>query len=77
MNNKHAIQYVKQLKDSCGGYRDFFIKLYGREPSKQDVQSLINAVNRGKYNMDFILRLVAAFDLDNVTFGEFYKGQQK
>lgn len=77
MDNKHAILYVKKLKDSCGNYRDFFIKLYGHEPSKQDVQSLTNAVNRGRYNMEFILRLLAAFDLDNVTFGEFYKGQEK
>ena len=75
--NKHAKQFVKVLKTKCGSYRDFYIKLHGTEPTKQDVQTLTNYVNRGQYSMNFLLDLLDAFKIDNVTFGEFFKGQTK
>lgn len=72
----HARQFVKILKTKCGSYREMYRRIHGKEPSsKQDVQTLTNYVNRGNFNMTFLLQLLDAFELDDVTFGEFFNGQ--
>ena len=75
--NKHAKQFVKVLRTKCGSYREMYIKLHKTEPSKRDVQTLTNYVNRGNFNTEFMLDLIEAFDLEDVTLGEFFKGKTK
>lgn len=51
-----------------------YTKLYGKEPTPQEVKNLTNYVNRGNYNTAFLLHLINAFELENVTLGEVFKG---
>ncbi|MCY7297210.1 hypothetical protein [Alteromonas sp. a30] len=74
---KHAIEFVKLLRIRAGGYRQLYIKLHGKEPTKQQVKNLNNHVNRGNFNTEFILDLIEAFDLEEVTLGEMFKGLNK
>ena len=71
---KYARQFAKILKTKCGTYREMYKRIHGEEPSKQDVQTFTNYVNRGNYNMTFLLQLLDTFELDDVTFGEFFNG---
>ena len=75
VDDTKARQFIKQLKDECKGYRHFYRKIHGREPSKQDVQTLINHVNRSNYDLVFMLRVLNAFDLYHVTFAQFFNGE--
>lgn len=76
-SNKHAIQFVKVLRVKCGSYRKMYTLLYGKEPSQKDVKNLTNYVNRGNYNTQFLVNLIDAFELENVTLGEIFKGTTK
>ena len=75
INDTNARKFIKQLKDECKGYRNFYIKLNGKEPSKQDVQTLTNYVNRSNYDMVFILKVLNTFDLHHATFEQFFNGE--
>lgn len=75
--HKDAIEFVKILRVKAGGYRQLFVKLYGREPTKDEVKNLGNYVTRGNYNTKFMNLLIDAFELENVTLGEFFKGKTK
>ena len=75
INDTNARKFIKQLKDECKGYRHFYTKINGKEPSKQDVQTLTNYVNRSNYDMVFMLKVLNAFDLHHATFEQFFNGE--
>jgi len=74
IDDTNARQFIKQLKDECKGYRHFYTKINGVEPSKQEVQNLTNYVNRSNFDMEFMLKVINAFDLHHVTFEQFFNG---
>ncbi len=68
-------QFVNELREEYDSARVMFRKLHGRkEENYNEVQKLINYMNRGTYSMEFVAQLVKAFDLENVTMGEFFLG---
>ena len=74
MSNKHlpARLHVKRLKDVHGGYRSFYEVLYGHAAENQnELQRFINYVNRGLYNLDFLLLLVTKAGLTGLTIEAF------
>lgn len=75
IDETQARQFVKKLKDECKGYKYFYAKINGREPTKQEVQTLTNYVNRSSYSMAFVLKIINAFDLQHVTFEQFCSGK--
>lgn len=77
MSNKHlpARLHVKRLKDSHGGYKEFYKVLYGHNAeSHNELQRFINYVNRGLYNLDFLLLLVTKAGLTGLTMEDFLLG---
>lgn len=74
---KHAIEFVKILRLKAGGYKELYIKLHGTEPTPQQVKTLNTYVNRGNFNTEFLLDLMEAFDLEDVTLGELLAGHPK
>ena len=78
MSNKHlqARLHVKRLKDTYGGYKAFYKVLYGHEAENQnELQRFINYVNRGLYNLDFLLLLVTNAGLTGLTMEAFLLGE--
>ncbi|UAA38035.1 hypothetical protein KIH87_15255 [Paraneptunicella aestuarii] len=70
--------YVKKLKDIYGGYRDFYLLLYGHEPeTSNELQRFINYVNRGNYNLDFLELLLKNTDTKGITLEEFVLGTKQ
>ncbi|UAA39625.1 hypothetical protein KIH87_04505 [Paraneptunicella aestuarii] len=79
MTTKHhpARLYVKKLKDVYGGYKDFYVLLYGHDPeSPNELQRFINYVNRGSYNLEFLEMLVTKTDTKGITLEEFILGKK-
>lgn len=80
MSNKHlpARLHVKRLKDIHGGYRGFYEVLYGHAAENQnELQRFINYVNRGLYNLDFLLLLVTKAGLKGLTVEAFLLGEAR
>lgn len=78
MSNKHlqARLHVKRLKDTHGGYKAFYEVLYGHAAENQnELQRFINYVNRGLYNLDFLLLLVTNAGLTGLTMEAFLLGE--
>lgn len=74
-NSPHK-QFVNALREELDSNRVMFRKLYGKkEENYGEVQKLINYMNRGTYNIEFIILLIRAFELENVTMGEFFLGK--
>ena len=68
-------QFVNALRKEHDSNRVMFRKLYGRtENDYGEVQKLINYMNRGTYSIEFITLLIKAFELENVSMGEFFLG---
>ena len=68
-------QYVEALREELDSNRVMYRKLYGKkEDNYGEVQKLINYMNRGTYSIEFITLLTKAFELENVTMGEFFLG---
>ncbi|MCY7297466.1 hypothetical protein [Alteromonas sp. a30] len=67
--------HVKRLKDIHGGYKTFYEVLYEKPPeTHNELQRFINYVNRGNYNLDFLVLLVAKAGLKGMTLEEFLFG---
>ncbi|UAA37725.1 hypothetical protein KIH87_13535 [Paraneptunicella aestuarii] len=67
---------VKKLKDECGGYKQLWARLNkDKEVNRRDTQTFTNLVNRGAYKAELIIQLMEEFGLEDVTLGEFFKGE--
>lgn len=66
---------IKKLKDECGSYKAFYERLHGKLPDRRNTQTFTNNINRGVFKAEFIIELMEAFDLEDVTLGEFFKGE--
>lgn len=75
LDDTNVREFVKRLKNECGGYRNFYEKINGAEPTKQQVQTLTNYVNRSALSLEFILNIIDVFDLYNVTFEQLCNGE--
>ena len=75
MQDQPHKQFVNALRKEHDSNRVMFRKIYGRhEKDYGEVQKLINYMNRGTYSVGFIVLLIEAFGLENVTMGEFFLG---
>lgn len=72
-----AKKFIIKIRDDAGGAKAFFKLVYDREPIGHESGTLNNYVIRGKYSADFVGLLIDRFELENVTLGEFYKGNKK
>lgn len=75
LDDTRARDFVKALKDECGSYKQFYEKINGVEATKNEVQTLTNYVNRSALSLEFILKVIDAFDLYNVTFEQLCNGE--
>lgn len=73
----HVRQNIKRLKDQSGGYKGLFEKLNGHPANRREAQTLTNNINRGVFKAEFIIQLIEEFGLEDVTLGEFFKGELK
>ena len=70
----HAKQNIIALKDLCGSYKAMYEKIHGTPPTRRNTQTFTNNVNRGVYKAEFVIELIKAFNLHDITLGEFYFG---
>ncbi len=72
----NARAFIQAKRDELGGAKPFFKLLHGREPLGNESITLNNQVNRGNYSAEFVGLLVDKLGLDDISLGEFYKGNQ-
>lgn len=80
MSKTHQLPrlHVKRLKDIHGGYKTFYEVLYDEPPvNHNEMQRFINYVNRGNYNLDFLVLLVTKAGLKELTLEEFLFGSKE
>lgn len=78
-NKKYADSaraFIQGKRDDAGGAKPFFKLIYGREPVGNESITLNNQVNRGNYSAEFVGLLVDRLNLDDISLGEFYKGNR-
>lgn len=73
---KNTRLFMKAMKDRAGGYKNFYRLVHGVEPTKQQVQNITNYVNRSNYTIDFVFKVIRAFDQYHVTFDELFNGKE-
>lgn len=74
LDDTRVRDFIKELKDECGSYKRFYEKVHGVKPTKNEVQTMTNYVNRSALSLEFILKVIDAFDLYNVTFEQLCNG---
>ena len=70
----YAKKNVLALKHVCGTYKSLYEKIYGKTPTRRDTQTFTNNINRSVFKAEFVILLIKAFNLYDVTLGEFYMG---
>ena len=65
---------IVALKDYCGSYKAMYQRIHGKEPESRESKTFNNKINRGAYKAELIIQLIKAFDLHDVSLGEFYFG---
>jgi len=73
----NARAYIQKIRDDAGGAKPFFKLIHNREPVGNESITLNNQVNRGNFSAEFVGLLVDKLGLDDISLGEFYKGNNK
>ncbi|MGK0272154.1 MAG: hypothetical protein ACI88H_002820 [Cocleimonas sp.] len=72
----NARKFIQAKRDDLGGAKPFYKLIYGREPMGNESITLNNQVNRGNYSAELVGLLVDRLNLDDVSLGEFFKGNK-